>query len=169
MQLFNQEILKLHLCWLDSNPWSCAPRSDPLSTMPNFLMKFFSNFPRFYNISVAESLVGSNNNRRFCRISHEKVVHLKSDLHYSIDIIQEESSLRFTLSFHTHCVKMQKFNQNLIDPLARQHPAIFPFFVWTLEPWNVFEVAWQISSWLMSIQFIYFKLLHNSSLNKNLY
>ena len=68
-QLFNLETLKLHL-WLDSNTWPCAPQSDPLSTMSNFLMKIFSrflrqNFQDFYNLSVAESPVGSNNNRRF--------------------------------------------------------------------------------------------------------
>ena len=36
--LFSLETLKLHL-WLDSNQWPCAPQSDPLSTIPNFLMK----------------------------------------------------------------------------------------------------------------------------------
>ena len=120
-QLFSLETLKFHLR-LDSNPWPCAPQSDPLSTRPNFLIKIFSKFlsqilKDFYNLSVAESPVGSNNNRRFLlkrqktrivnnfwsrpnfymkfsdlyekvhnlpdfgRISHEKVVHLKSDLH----------------------------------------------------------------------------------------
>ena len=121
-QLFSLETLKSYL-WLDSNPWPCASQSDPLSIRPNFLIKIFSKFlsqieKDFCNLSVAESPVGSNNNRRyllkrqktrivnnfwsrpnfymkfselyekvhnlpdFGRISHEKVVRLKSDLHY---------------------------------------------------------------------------------------
>ena len=39
--------------------------------------------------------------------------------------------------FHAHCT------QTLFSLMTS--------FVWTLEPWNDFEVAWQISSWMMSI------------------
>ena len=67
--LFNLETMKFRL-WLDSNPGPHAPQSDPLTTIPNFLMKIFSKFlgqilKDFYNLSAAESPVGSNNNRRF--------------------------------------------------------------------------------------------------------
>ena len=67
--LYNLETLKFNFR-LDSNPGPCASQSDPLSTIPNVLMKIFSNFlsqilKDFYNLSSAESPVGSNNNRRF--------------------------------------------------------------------------------------------------------
>ena len=67
--LYNLETLKFNFR-LDSNPGPCASQSDPLSTIPNFLMKIFSNFfsqmlKDFCNLSVAESPVGSSKNRRF--------------------------------------------------------------------------------------------------------
>ena len=134
--LFSLETLKLHLC-RDSNPGPCASQSDPLSTIPSFLMINFSKFLRqvlkdFYNLCVAESPVGSSSNRRFrlkrqktrnvnnfwprwnfcmkfsnlyeevqklsdfARISHEAVVHPKSELHYC------------TISYR-HFLKHQRF------------------------------------------------------------
>jgi len=67
--LFNLETMKFRL-WLDSNPEPHASQADPLSTIPNFLMKDFSKsksqiLKDFYNLSAAESPVGSNNNRWF--------------------------------------------------------------------------------------------------------
>ena len=79
--MYNLETLKFHFR-LDSNPGPCASQSDPLSTIPNFLMKFFSKFlsqmlKDFYNLSVAESPVGSSSNRRF-RLKRQKTrnVHI---------------------------------------------------------------------------------------------
>ena len=73
--LYNLETLNFHLR-LDSNPGPCALQSDPLSTIPSFLMIIFSKFLRqmlkdFYNLSVAESPVGSSSNRRF-RLKRQK-------------------------------------------------------------------------------------------------
>ena len=73
--------------------------------------------------------------------------------------MQEKCSVRFTLSILAHCDQMQSIIQNLIVHrqkicLAEVESSNFfthNIFVWTLEPRNVFEVAWQISSWLMSI------------------
>ena len=145
-QLFSLETLKFHF-WLDSNPWPCSPHFNPLSTIPNLLMKLFFKFLSqflkvFYNLSVAESPVGSNNNRRcllkrqktrivnnfwsrpnlymkfselyekvlnlsdLCRISHEKVVHLKSDVHYckySTTRKMDQFGLPKILSVSGHC------------------------------------------------------------------
>ena len=55
-----------------------------------------------------------------------------------IDLIQEESSDRFTLSFHAYCAQMQRFNQNLnltshtgselgrfLQKVQKVHPAFF--------------------------------------------
>ena len=79
--LFNLETLKIQL-WRDSNPRPWASQSVTLPTIPNFLMKFFSKFlsqmlKDFYNLSVAESPVGSSSNRRF-RLKRQKTrtVHI---------------------------------------------------------------------------------------------
>ena len=65
--LFILETLNLGLR-RDSNPRPCAPQLNHYTTIPNFLMKIFSKFlsqtlKDFYNLAVAESPVGSNNNR----------------------------------------------------------------------------------------------------------
>ena len=78
--LYSLETLKFDL-WLDSNPRPSASQSDPLSTIPNFPINFFPKFLRqilkdIYNLSVAESPVGSKNSWRFpSKRQKTRIVH----------------------------------------------------------------------------------------------
>ena len=71
--------------------------------------------------------------------------------------LQVECSVRFTLSFHATWAQKQSFNQDLI---VSEVASIFLFihyifFKRMLESWNIYEVLWQFSSWLLSIQHLW--------------
>ena len=61
--------------------------------------------------------------------------------------------------FHAHCTQIQRAIQNIVVLSKKKYlwgsVHIFLFMkssIWTLEPWNDFEVAGKFLSWLLSIR-----------------
>ena len=71
-----------------------------------------------------------------------------------INNIQEEYSVRFTLLFQAHCAQMQRVDQNLVELSTKNISEVESNIFFSFGAQNEFEVVWQFSSQLLSIQMI---------------
>ena len=69
------------------------------------------------------------------------VIPSKMRMHNGMDNLQEECSVQFTLAFHANCAQMQ-YIESIKIPIDKHHFLFVTSFIWTLDPWNGFKVAW---------------------------